>query len=778
MSSLFTGCIIAPESIVWRCLKCWRKGHKKDKLSGYDNASIGHYSEGVLHANTARPDFIANHKKDNPQHDLIQHEPSEDSKKGIISQFMCNVDELMMVTVRNVHYTTKHEHALASVEPLRRLLKSQGLTVPTPSSAWSVLEFLHAEAEVLRDEQNQKIKDNDDQFGVGGDTSMDVADIEQECIDIYLLDEAGMPKPEFFELQPLDVLDSEDGESPDALCHFRAYEKAMERRNLGGPEVVWHHVVGISQDSCSTNTGVKKGVFTRAKEKAPWLINTGATAHAVESACNDAYNEISYFKDEYDPTVRGTYSEYSCSAKKKTQLHNVATAIHENKLLRLCKQHGIRWQESLKRGTRAMFMDWRALCADMHRRGKRATAKRDVPEPLRSLHLSTPAEQFKGVQLQYAFESNRGVRKFYPATITKVNQPTLSNDLEEKLFELTFPQDGHKLQLCKAQLLEAMEEGFQSVLLAQPSYEKYDKLSRLRWLRTAALLLDTQNITKPLSQMHQRDTLLPTDIDIKNAAVQAELSKLLAAPGVNEKAVNDNFDNDSQCYRGIAVSHCDASTAAFQADKAKYLTALKANLKTRLDIFKEPIHKARDCLFNHKMWPTDDQQLAAHGDEDLVLLIKQFEMILVHKGEEIDELVQCMKSEWTEVKLYVTQQKKLMDMKCKEMWKTIYKERERFPCLHRLLSLERKLPMDSSSIERRFSTMNRLKSKWRNTLSQQVLNDLMMVCCNAVEWPDNEFFLKVISKYRSLTQRKRYEGKWRADRNELAKEIDSKSLGA
>ena len=158
MSSLFTGCIIAPESIVWRCLKCWRKGHKKDKLSGYDNASIGHYSEGVLHANTARPDFIANHKKDNPQHDLIQHEPSEDSKKGIISQFMCNVDELMMVTVRNVHYTTQHEHALASVEPLRRLLKSQGLTVPTPSSAWSVLEFLHAEKRCYEMNRTKKSK--------------------------------------------------------------------------------------------------------------------------------------------------------------------------------------------------------------------------------------------------------------------------------------------------------------------------------------------------------------------------------------------------------------------------------------------------------------------------------------------------------------------------------------------------------------------------------------------------------------------------------------------
>ena len=82
-----------------------------------------------------------------------------------------------------------------------------------------------------------------------------------------------------------------------------------------------------------------------------------------------------------------------------------------------------------------------------------------------------------------------------------------------------------------------------------------------------------------------------------------------------------------------------------------------------------------------------------------------------------------------------------------------------------VMKLTNKLPVDTSENERWFSLMNRLKSKWRNRLSQKLLNDLMFTCCHGPDKLEDVNLDKALLKWKALcsNERGRYYAKWKED---------------
>jgi len=361
-------------------------------------------------------------------------------------------------------------------------------------------------------------------------------------------------------------------------------------------------------------------------------------------------------------------------------------------------------------------------------------------------------------------------------TIVLWQEPTKNNDLEEALLKVTYKSDRSVEWLSKAQVVECAEDGFDDTLKGDAAYALYDELSQARYLLTAAFLLDVRTKLKRLSELCQRGTLLPTDVNLRHEALQGELDHLASTPGAEEASVRSEYNSRQETFKGIAVPDWESATEAFEQDKKDYLAKLKSTLAARIPL-KGPVHEARDTIFNHKnfplkKWPPKDDsersKLQEFGDKEIKTLVVHFQQFwdLEAAGcDDIAHLVEAVQQEFAELKIMNARDPKLQELSPKQFWSKIFTEKkEDYPRLHTLVNVERKLPLDTSECERWFSLMNRLKTKWRNRLSNAALNDSMTICLLGPKELTEELLTKAIAKWHAMSRRGRYETKaWKND---------------
>ena len=94
-------------------------------------------------------------------------------------------------------------------------------------------------------------------------------------------------------------------------------------------------------------------------------------------------------------------------------------------------------------------------------------------------------------------------------------------------------------------------------------------------------------------------------------------------------------------------------------------------------------------------------------------------------------------TEWSQLKALVSldhNMKKpggLHQLKNHDLWGRLMTTlNSKFVHLSFFIGICLKVPLDTSCCERWFSLMNRLKSKYRNIMSQSLLRDLMFICAN------------------------------------------------
>ena len=98
----------------------------------------------------------------------------------------------------------------------------------------------------------------------------------------------------------------------------------------------------------------------------------------------------------------------------------------------------------------------------------------------------------------------------------------------------------------------------------------------------------------------------------------------------------------------------------------------------------------------------------------------------------------------------------------KQMWVKVTSNEE-YPALSRLMKLLLKVPLDTSCCERWFSLMNRLKDKYRNRMSDVLLQNLMMICAHGPIHAKDFDMAAAVTKWKTQTSRGRYTGAWKEE---------------
>ena len=166
-------------------------------------------------------------------------------------------------------------------------------------------------------------------FSVLSDGSTDNSVLERELVYVLFL-YRGKPRVTF--------LDIETPKSGDAKGILDCITKAFERIGL---ENYTDRLVGLNVDGASVNLGKHRGVATRLKEMAPWLIAVHCFNHRLELGVKDAFTGIKAFED-VDELLLKLYYFYQKSPKRLRDLRSFAEEFGES-VPKPTKACGTRW---------------------------------------------------------------------------------------------------------------------------------------------------------------------------------------------------------------------------------------------------------------------------------------------------------------------------------------------------------------------------------------------------------------------------------------------------
>ena len=133
--------------------------------------------------------------------------------------------------------------------------------------------------------------------------------------------------------------------------------------------------------------------------------------------------------------------------------------------------------------------------------------------------------------------------------------------------------------------------------------------------------------------------------------------------------------------------------------------------------------------FNFHVWPYNLDELVIHGDDDITGLVTHFKDLLS------EEEVARIANEWPALKAHVV---KLRTSSMLDVYRGLVKD----PPSHLknilvLVELMLTVSPSTAQCERGFSSMNKIKTSQRNSLTQTTLQDLMTIC---IDGPSLEEF--------------------------------------
>ncbi len=278
-----------------------------------------------------------------------------------------------------------------------------------------------------------------------------------------------------------------------------------------------------------------------------------------------------------------------------------------------------------------------------------------------------------------------------------------------------------------------------------------------KFLYTLHFLIDVLEIVKKLSLTFQSDDLLIFEVPEKIQACIVSLLALKSIPGPNMKIFMESYDRQGRKFKAEGggfvdlTGHCpvldytDASTRKILDDMVKYL-------KTRFkDFLGETGPVKAFKIFNYDLYPNDNESLAVHGAEDLVTLLTHFKQLFSE-----EEIAQAQ-VEFPGFKTCLAQYRGQSPT-------TVYKfflrsayegSNVRFPVMMKLVELMLVVSCSTAKVERSFSQLNLIKTPLRQSMSQDLLQDLMII---QMEGPSLADFdpLPAIEHYLTSGQRARH----------------------
>ncbi|KAJ8318869.1 hypothetical protein KUTeg_003960 [Tegillarca granosa] len=205
-------------------------------------------------------------------------------------------------------------------------------------------------------------------------------------------------------------------------------------------------------------------------------------------------------------------------------------------------------------------------------------------------------------------------------------------------------------------------------------------------------------------------------IDFLDALETANLSliQLGQQPGEHLQAFLDSLtiDANGQCkYKNTDLTHYDANAdyKELQAVIEAVTNRINGIFESDTDPVKPFLQAAR--VFDIKEWPNDRAHLAAYGNAEIQQLSDHFSDVLDNMGCERNQLQQ----EWTVVKAHFGNQIRNVPLRPNQNVldiNSLFRDRNRFKHIKRLVQIVLTLLVSSAICERGFSCVKRIKSDW------------------------------------------------------------------
>jgi len=172
----------------------------------------------------------------------------------------------------------------------------------------------------------------------------------------------------------------------------------------------------------------------------------------------------------------------------------------------------------------------------------------------------------------------------------------------------------------------------------------------------------------------------------------------------------------------ISIVRSENQLKEFQVKKQRVLDDVLQNVQKRFDYLEnDPVLKAAPIL-DPDIWPTDPMKLSSYGNEEMQVLADYYKDHLLRAGCELS----LIEREWSSVKSHVSLH--LSGRRAEEVFVSIFRS-QADQCHNFLLLAEIVLiwPLSTAVVERGFSSMNRVKTVLRSSMSQQNLDGVLRV---------------------------------------------------
>ena len=310
-------------------------------------------------------------------------------------------------------------------------------------------------------------------------------------------------------------------------------------------------------DAASVNFGEHGGIVALMRERpeGEHILGEKSKAHQLELAAGEAWAEIGYLGDTWTPITNKSISHTNGSPKRQFSMRIFAEFVQDH-LLAIPSLHGVRWQASLQKSALHTVRDFRAMAGHFHYFGKKHAAQSSLGNQVKKLFMDTPVSEFMGLQFGRRFE-NQGM---HTATVIAIEDlGGAKNDLEPTIVKVAY-QDQYEELLTKGQVIECLEVGYQTVLLASEMYAHYDAVTNAMYFLTTAFIADYRAVLTRLSLMIQRNGVSVLSINNKLDSTLAELQTLLAVTGPTEARVRMSYDATRELYKGVPIGGWDAGS--------------------------------------------------------------------------------------------------------------------------------------------------------------------------------------------------------------------------
>lgn len=202
-------------------------------------------------------------------------------------------------------------------------------------------EFIDHIATVMRQETQSSLTETQAPFSIICDSSIDRA-LQENCNIYVKFSNESAPKTMLWQVA--------------TLKHANAAGYLAQLKASFGGDEKWNQlkkqVIALGADGASVMSGSEGGLFGKLKEEIPKVIFVHCSAHRQQLALQDAWKKIPYMST-FDTTIRSVYALYHRSAKKTSQLQEIA-AICDQTVNTFHTIHAVRWVASKHRATKAL----------------------------------------------------------------------------------------------------------------------------------------------------------------------------------------------------------------------------------------------------------------------------------------------------------------------------------------------------------------------------------------------------------------------------------------